>query len=119
MRIVRWENWVNLILGIWLIFSPSILPYDAHARGAALMQWNQLVVGLAVTVFSALALFKVKPWEEWLNFVLGAWLFFSPWVFSFPNSSILMWNNLIVGLLIAVLAGIAVQIIQQPRMAGP
>jgi uncharacterized membrane protein HdeD (DUF308 family) len=42
-------DWVNLLLGIWLIISPFVLGYMSVS--AAL--WNDVIVGLAVVVLTA------------------------------------------------------------------
>ncbi|WP_420107554.1 SPW repeat domain-containing protein [Mesorhizobium qingshengii] len=41
-------------------------------------KWNQHIVGVAVVILAAVALFAFKSWEEWLNVALGAWLLVSP-----------------------------------------
>jgi len=48
----KWEEWTNLILGIWLIASPWILGF-AHTRA---MHFS-IGVGLAITFLAALELF--------------------------------------------------------------
>lgn len=48
----KWEEWVNLILGIWLIASPWILGF-AHSRA---MHFS-IGIGLAITFLAALELF--------------------------------------------------------------
>jgi ABC-type branched-subunit amino acid transport system permease subunit len=48
----KWEEWANLLLGIWLIASPWILGF-AHTRA---MHFS-LGIGLAITFLAALELF--------------------------------------------------------------
>lgn len=43
-------------------------------------------------------------WEEWVNVVLGVWLILSPWILGFSGMTNAMWNAVIVGLLVGVLA---------------
>jgi hypothetical protein len=40
----KWEEWVNVVLAAWLIISPFLLGYQAHAT----VLWNQIVVGVVV-----------------------------------------------------------------------
>ncbi len=47
-----WEEWVNIALGVWVMISPWTFDY---AKDATLL-WNSLVVGIGVSVLSALAL---------------------------------------------------------------
>jgi len=48
----KWEEWANLILGVWLIASPWILGF-AHTRA---MHFS-IGIGLAITFLAALELF--------------------------------------------------------------
>jgi SPW repeat len=54
-------------------------------------------------------------WEEWANFALGVWLVVSPWVLDFAGfpTILLMWNSVIFGALIFVVAGWALT--EEPR----
>ncbi len=49
-----WEEWVNLLLGLWLIVSPWLLGF-AHTRA---MHFS-IAVGVAVTFLAALELWLV------------------------------------------------------------
>ena len=116
----RWQDWSNLVLGLWVFFSPWILQ-QALASGTAASSaatWNLYIVGIAVAVVAAGALFAFQVWEEWTNVVLGAWLFASPWVLGFSSSAVLMWNAVVVGALIVILAGWAM-VPSQNSVQGP
>ena len=41
---------------------------------------------------------------SWVNFVLGLWLIIAPFVLHYREVSSAMWNNVIVGIVIAILA---------------
>ena len=41
---------------------------------------------------------------SWVNFVLGLWLIIAPFVLHYRELSLAMWNNVIVGIVIAILA---------------
>ena len=43
----RWEEWVEIALGIWLVISPFVLLFYANENGAA---WNTIIVGLLIGV---------------------------------------------------------------------
>lgn len=47
-----------------------------------------------------------KRWQDWINLILGAWLFVSPWVLQYADSTA-AWNAYIMGAGIAVFAAIA------------
>jgi hypothetical protein len=98
MKDRRWKDTAMLILGLWLIISPFILPYADYAGIAAL---NSYILGVGVTVFAAIALARPQMWEEQVNLILGVWLFVAPFVLGFQAETAPMVNHLVVGLLIA------------------
>lgn len=110
MAAKRWQDWVILILGAWLFFSPFIIGYTQTAAAS-----NAYVIGIAVVLFAILALIDMRVWEEWVNLVLGVWLVISPFVLGYSELVGATWNHVIVGLLIA---GDAVWAIAQPEPAS-
>jgi hypothetical protein len=42
---------------------------------------------------------------SWVNFVLGLWLIVAPFALLYRGISAALWDNVIVGIIIAVLAG--------------
>lgn len=90
---------VNFLLGIWLAISPWILNYSS---GAA--TWNQFAFGIAVIVFSAIRYLAPRAsWASWLNGLSGIWMIIAPFILSYSRS-VSYWNEIIVGIVLAVLA---------------
>ena len=100
----RWQDWINLIFGAWLFFSPWLLKYTT--LGAA--SWNSFVFGVAIVVFAVWALFAPEAWEEWTNLILGLWLIIAPWALGFSTHALATWNLVVVGVVVAVLSLAAV-----------
>ena len=96
-----WEDWTNLILGLWLIASPWLL----HFTGTTAAAWNGWISGAIIAALAAAALYQVQKWEEWTNVVVGIWLAVSPWVLGFSNDPATTWNAVIVGLGVLCVAG--------------
>ena len=46
-----WEEWVNLVLGLWLVISPWALQFAAHTN----IMWTNVVLGVLVAAVSAWA----------------------------------------------------------------
>jgi hypothetical protein len=44
-----WEEWVEVVLGLWLLASPWIL----HFQDLAGLRWNAILMGLAVVLLAA------------------------------------------------------------------
>jgi hypothetical protein len=105
----RWQDWVNLLLGAWLFISPWVLGFASTAAAAGTTTHpraavNAWIFGVIVMVLSIAALARTQPWEEWLNLLAGIWLFISPWVLGYSGNTTALWNALIVGALVFILA---------------
>jgi hypothetical protein len=49
----RWASWIDALIGVWMILSPWVYGYAAHA-----WKWNSIVIGIimiVLAVWSALA----------------------------------------------------------------
>lgn len=97
----RWQDWVTLVLGLWLIIAPLIAFGDSTATGAI----NSYIVGVIVAALSVWALAQPRSWAEWINLAVGLWLIISPFTLGFANNTALMWNHIIVGVLVGASAG--------------
>ena len=89
----RWQEWVNMALGIWLFTSPFF--GFGHVGSAA--AWNAYVFGAIIVLLSAGALFFSQIWEEWINMAIGIWLFIAPFVLGFSLMHGVMLNQMDVG----------------------
>ncbi len=100
MKTQRWQDWVILILGAWLFFSPFWM--TGYASSGSVAAWDSYVLGVAAVVFAIAALGTGQRWEEWVELVIGAWLIIAPFVLRFYTSEYgAAWNQIIVGILIA------------------
>ena len=97
----RWQDWINLLLGIWLFFSPWLLGFRAELPGES---WNFFVIGAAFFVFAAAALNQRALWEEWVNLVLGIWMIISPWVLRYAGNVTARDDAVIVGIVVGLLS---------------
>jgi len=94
----RWQDWINLILGVWLFITP-FLGLDALTSVVA---WNSYVFGVIVAVLSVWALVQPRAWEEWINLLIGVWLIIAPFLLGFEANTTAMWNHIIVGIIVGV-----------------
>jgi hypothetical protein len=100
----RWQDWMNLLLGLWLIISPLLLAYAGGSGGVPAL--NSYAVGAALIVLSVLGLLRPAPWLGWVVLLLGLWLVASPFVLDFWGPGLARWNNILTGVLVA-LAGLS------------
>jgi hypothetical protein len=98
---VRWQDWVNLAIGIWLFISPMVMIFPA---GVPAISWNAYVIGAAIVIFSAYAVYLPRAWEEALNALFGIWLIIAPWILGFSDQKEAMMHSLIVGAVVVILA---------------
>src|SRR6516225_7168264 len=99
---VRLCDVVNLILGGVLFFSPWLFDLSVGA------QWQTAsTVGIIIAALSIAALACFAVWEEWFILGAGIGLIVSPWLLGFQNSDAMI-VDVVVGLIVAVLAGFEV-----------
>ncbi len=124
----RWQDWVNLALAIWFFFSPWILQFGSTAwtagpaAGAAATQaggnaaWNAWVLGVIVFLVALSAISRMELWQEWLNLLLGAWIFAAPWALGFATGTypVAAWDHWVVGALIFIVS--ATSLLRRPPM---
>lgn len=89
----RWQEWVNMALGLWLFVSPFL--GFGHETGAAAL--NAYIFGVIIVVLSGSALFFSQIWEEWINMAIGIWLFVAPFVLDFSIMHAVELNQMDVG----------------------
>lgn len=103
---VQMASGLNVLAGIWLIIAPFILSYNNVAGSTT----NDVIVGIVVLVLAAARTmgdnYKAS-WMSWVNFVLGVWLILAPFVLGYPTGSTAFYNDIILGIIIAVLAAVS------------
>jgi hypothetical protein len=100
-RALRWQDWVNLVLGIWLFVSPWALGFQAAMPGSS---GNFFIVGVAIIVLAIVGLNARWLWQEWLNLALGIWLVVSPWLLGFSADAAARDDAIFVGIVAGVMA---------------
>jgi hypothetical protein len=84
-----------------LLVAPFILSYSATAA-----RWNDIIVGIVVLVLAAIREWQPEQWSglSWVNALAGAWLVFAPFILAYSAVTAALWNDIIVGIVVAVLA---------------
>lgn len=91
---------VNIVAGLGLLLSPWYLGYASETFAA----WNAWIIGAAVALIAAVALFAFHKTEEWINLVLGLWAVFAPWLLGFAALSMATAAHVVAGLVVAIVA---------------
>jgi len=101
MSKLRWQDMVNVVLGLWIAASPWV-----HGVGDEMppVIWNAVVVGGLILVLAAIDLDAPANWEEWVLGALGLWMVISPWVIGYAANRAMMVSSVVAGALVAALA---------------
>jgi len=95
----QWEDWLNLVLGMWLCASPWVLRFDSDLTATQVA----FGFGAVLMLLEFWELSAFRAWEEWINVVLGAAIVVFPLavggVAVVPTA-----NFVVVGLLVLALA---------------
>jgi hypothetical protein len=100
MKPRRWQDWVNVVLGVWLVASPWVLGFTEQ-QTAAIVAW---VAGAAIAVFAGIGAFMQEPWEEAITIILGVILMGAPWAFEFSDARAATANVVTCGVLVVLFA---------------
>src|SRR5271165_492911 len=97
----RWQDWMIMLLGCWLLVSPSTLGYvPSHA-----VTGNAYGIGVALITFNIIAVGRIVDiGQELFNIVIGCWLLASPYALAFHGSGNPEYNASAVGAAVIVLA---------------
>jgi len=95
----QWEDWLSWAIGIWLCISPWALDFSLDPAPMR----NAVVVGFLIILAEVVTLSAFRPWEEWINVVLGGWLVVSPWVLGVTSRAANV-DFVVIGALVAALA---------------
>ena len=114
-----WVHFANILLGCWLVSSPFTMAYlDPGGFGhdvarataerllsqpeqrALAMFWSDIVSGILIAVFGALALFQRLRWAQWANVAVAFWLLTAPLLFWTPSAASYANDTLVAALVI-------------------
>ncbi len=114
-----WPHFANMVLGLWLITSVSVLGYHSSALEISDVVSGALVVFLSVLSLSRRPVFKL--WAPWTSAIVGLWLLFAPLIF-WASAPAAYANDTLAGALVIVFAILAPGMPMAKRMsmvAGP
>jgi SPW repeat len=100
MNTTRWQNSLIAIMGVWLIMSPLVLGF----QDLQLPMRNSVFAGIAILIVAAPAIDFPETWEELLSVLLGMWLISSPLILGFQGLAVALYNSVIVGSAVVILA---------------
>jgi sulfite exporter TauE/SafE len=98
----RYSSGLNVLLGIWIIASPFILTFTDNSSAL----WNDIIVGAVVLILGLVRLSSTRmtSWASWVNLILGLWMVVAPYVLTYSDITNALWNNIVLGIAVAILA---------------
>ncbi len=98
---IRWQDWMNVLLGCWLVVSPWEMGYTLNKAATG----NGCGLGAVLIVFNlASACRKSDEGQEIFNILLGVWLILSPYSLDFAMEKKAAANAITVGAMAVSLA---------------
>ena len=98
--------WANLLLGLWLMLSPFVLALINQAAVEVL--WEDLILGFGIATFSLCRILSRRNDEivlaDWIVATLGFLTLANPFLYSYFNVTVAVWNNGIIGSAVFFLA---------------
>lgn len=97
----RMASGINMLLGIWLILSPWVFDYSQKSAALA-----SVTLGVLIALLAAIRVASVYDTAglSGINLVLAFWIVASPWVYEYATDQGALLNNVVVGMLVALLA---------------
>lgn len=98
---MKWASWLNLIIGVWLVFAPWTLHFAVSTDAG-----NCVLFGLLAIIVSvwSLAASPQSHVAAWFNLIFGIWMFISAWALAMGAGSGAVWNAVITGVLLFAFA---------------
>jgi SPW repeat len=78
----RGQDYVALLVGIWVAASPWMLGFDGDHPVAT---WMAVIVGAAIVILAAIDLDAPSKIDEWALIAIGLALMASPWILGFAE----------------------------------
>jgi hypothetical protein len=98
---LKWEDWLGIGLGVWLIASPWALGFSDQSAAATM---NALIMGSILVLEEFLEVGVHEMAEEWIDLLAGIWLMVSPLALGFTSHMGASANTVVVGLLTVLFA---------------
>jgi hypothetical protein len=113
MKTTKSLNWLVALAGLWEVLAPFILGYSATP--AAL--WNAIIAGVVLIVLGVWAGLNEDTGTDktvgLVNAAVGVWLVVSPFILGYAAVVAALWNDIIIGAVVIVLAAWAASMLDK------
>ena len=100
-------NWIIALLGLWEFADITALFVSDFGKIPAYL-WNHIIIGLLLMLAGGWAArtssARTARTLNWIAAGAGLWLMISSYILRYPTVSVGLWNDLIVGAMVFLLA---------------
>jgi hypothetical protein len=104
MKTAKSFSWLVALAGLWEVLAPFILGYSA----TMLALWNAIIAGAILIVLGVWIALNEDPGPDRtldrVNVGVGVWLVVSPFILGYTTVVAALWNDIIIGAVVIVLA---------------
>ena len=98
----RWQDWAEVAIGVLVLLSPLVVDTSNAAM------WTMIVLGALIALDGLVDLaMPAMIYGEYVQMVLGALLFISPWVMSYADMMAASWVSWVGGVLTVAAGALA------------
>ncbi len=102
-KTLKWEDWLGIALGAFLLVSPWVLGYS----DSSVATMNALVMGSILVLEELLEVGEHETVEEWIDVVAGLWLMAAPSVLGFSSEGAAALTSFAIGAFTVLFAALA------------
>jgi nucleoside-diphosphate-sugar epimerase len=99
-RRFRWAHFVNVALGVWLVFQPPLIGIEE-----ALLARAEVILGFATVILAALSISWRLRWTRWATAAVGALVMAAPFLFWTENAAAYLSDTLVGALIFGLAVG--------------
>ncbi|HEX6981414.1 MAG TPA: vitamin K epoxide reductase family protein [Balneolaceae bacterium] len=93
---VPWNLFVIMGIGVWIMTAPAVLGYNGTIAD------SNHFTGAIIVSFAVISMSGVARTLRFIHILFGLWLAIAPWIFGAPSAAV--WNGMIAGVLLILLA---------------
>jgi uncharacterized membrane protein HdeD (DUF308 family) len=109
----RWQDWAEVAIGVLVLLSPLVV----ETSNAAM--WTMIVLGALIAIDGLVDLaMPAMIYGEYVQMVLGALLFISPWVMGYTGMMEASWVSWVGGVLTVAAGALAMPAANEAHSAA-
>ncbi|HEU0202734.1 MAG TPA: SPW repeat protein, partial [Burkholderiaceae bacterium] len=96
---MRWQDWISVALGLWLLMSPWALGFSSFEAAT----WNAALFGIAIVVLEFADVLVPDPWPDRVSLPVALWVAISPLILGFTDQTAAAVSTALTGVAVVLL----------------